>query len=70
MAANTIKKDSAKKLPPELKKQVDKIFSEDEKDHKARLLKLKKQVQSGEYSVSSEGVAHALLSYIDEASKK
>lgn len=70
MAVNTIKKDSLKKLPVELKKKVDQILLEDEHARKAHLLKLKKQVQGGQYSVSSEGIAHALLSYIDEASKK
>lgn len=70
MAANTIKKDSPKKLPVELKKRVDQILLEEEKERKAHLLALKQQIKSGKYNVSSEGIAHALLSYIDEASKK
>lgn len=71
MAANTVKKDNRKKVkvPADLKKQVDKILKEDESARKERLLKLKKQIESGEYDVSTEGTAHAILSYIDEAKK-
>ena len=74
MSSNSVPKEALElekelNTNPEVKKQIEKILADDEAAQRKRILELKKQIEEGNYKVSSEGLAHAIASYVESSTK-